>query len=63
MIYTRSDARMGYTAADGDEGGEDSTGKTKTSPEAGLCFRLLLYGTPDRTRTCAFGSGGQRSIH
>lgn len=27
------------------------------------CSSQVLESTPDRTRTCAFGSGGQRSIH
>lgn len=37
--------------------------KTTTSNNAGQCSDYLLLDTPDKNRTCASGSGGQRSIH
>jgi hypothetical protein len=41
---------------------EVNSGETKTSISAGECSVYVLSSTPDKNRTCAFGSGGQRSI-
>ncbi len=38
-------------------------GKQNTSTRAGACWDYVLSGDPTRTRTWAFASGGQRSIH
>ena len=46
----------------GTGGAEVVQRKTKTSAEAGQGSDPIQSGTPDRNRTCAFGSGGQRSI-
>ena len=37
--------------------------KTSETASAGLCSDYVQSDAPDRTRTCASASGGQRSIH